>query len=827
MLSGMRVFHKLLLIFSLDMIAVVFLGYSLAEEKYIAIDFAEKELVGNAYIDSIRTALSSVLRRDNRHDVGEAAPGGTLEPAAQTGNATTAAAQLAQAQAGLRRAQDTLGTGLDSAILARDAVDALQPLIGTAPADPVAIREAISALRALLARVGDNSNLILDPDLDSYYTMSLVLLRFPELVEALVELNHLVRGSTPTDAAGDHRTIALLILQGRLSTVAAGLENDFKAGTSGNPDGSLQRALHDRYDRLLATMTQLNRDLLTLDLHQGPGNVGVAGADPIDHAHNPDPGLDPGVLDDRVVTLLNDSVESWRATSTALDRLLQQRIDGFYHRMFMHFAIAGGLLAIIFTLVLTVARRIATPIAHLAGVAEQVRRDNDFTARATWRSRDEIGRLCDAFNAMLERLQIETQREQEMAARARAAEAQHDLIEAIPLPLLVTRVSDGRVLHINQPASALLGLPPTNGDGPVPQNDWLSPTDRAGLLGEVQNKGFLDGFEAACAGPNGSTLWALISARLLTYRNETAILTTLTPINERRRIEGELRAAKNNAELALTELREAQRNLIQSEKLASLGSLVAGVAHEINTPVGIGLTGASALSVETTRIRRLYLAEEMGQADFEDFLGFAEQTTQLLLSNMERAAALIQSFKQVAVDQVSDERRTFELRGYIDEVLTSLHPAMRKSHLQIHVDGADRLEMDSYPGALSQILTNLVLNAILHAFDDGDSGEVTIALSEPTRTEVSIRFSDNGKGIPESYLHRIFDPFFTTRRGSGGSGLGLHIVYNIVTGALQGRIDVESTVGSGTTFILTLPRVVAGNSVPDVNTSGALLMVPQ
>ena len=266
--------------------------------------------------------------------------------------------------------------------------------------------------------------------------------------------------------------------------------------------------------------------------------------------------------------------------------------------------------------------------------------------------------------------------------------------------------------------------------------------------------------------------------------------------------------SQKNTELndTLTSLRQAQKQLVESEKLASLGQLVAGVAHEINTPVGISVTGASTLAEETERLRALYAAGTMKRSDLNNYVTTASTISKLLLSNMERAATLIQSFKEVAIDQTSEERRSFRLKPYIDEILLNISPILRKTPHVIAVNCADAIEVDTYPGALSQVLTNFVMNALLHAFQDGRHGKMAITVQEPDQASIELRFSDNGCGIPEDHLPKIFDPFFTTMRGRGGSGLGLNIIHNLVTSTLQGRINVESEVNVGTTFILHFPR---------------------
>lgn len=271
---------------------------------------------------------------------------------------------------------------------------------------------------------------------------------------------------------------------------------------------------------------------------------------------------------------------------------------------------------------------------------------------------------------------------------------------------------------------------------------------------------------------------------------------------------------QKNAELGqtLSSLKKMQKQLVESEKLASLGQLVAGIAHEINTPVGVGVTGASTLLEETGKLLARYRDGSMKRSDLDHYVETAAVISKLLLSNMERAALLIQSFKEVAIDQTSEERRSFRLKPYIDEVLLNLSPTLRRAERTVTLDCDEQIEIDSYPGALAQILTNFVMNALLHAFQEGQAGTMAIVVSLLDADTVQLRFSDTGKGIPEKDLPKIFDPFFTTMRGRGGSGLGLNIVHNLVTGSLQGRVSVQSTINVGTTFILDFPRNPVGKS---------------
>jgi signal transduction histidine kinase len=297
-------------------------------------------------------------------------------------------------------------------------------------------------------------------------------------------------------------------------------------------------------------------------------------------------------------------------------------------------------------------------------------------------------------------------------------------------------------------------------------------------------------------------LLKLLSAQVAISIENAQLYTNLQQFNENL----EQLVQQRTAELSqvLADLQSTQKKLVESEKMASLGGLVAGVAHEINTPVGIGITAASLLAEKTAAFFETYKSGQMKRSQLEKFLDTAMQSSSMVLSNLNRAADLIQSFKQVAVDQSSEEQRTFDLKQYLSEVLISLKPKLRTTHHQVEIRGDEAIALNSYPGALSQIITNLVMNSLTHAYSREDAGHLVFDFKQEGE-QIILEYSDDGKGIPKENLSKIFDPFFTTKRGQGGSGLGLHIVYNLVTQKLNGTIECESQVGVGTKFIIKLP----------------------
>jgi two-component system, NtrC family, sensor kinase len=270
------------------------------------------------------------------------------------------------------------------------------------------------------------------------------------------------------------------------------------------------------------------------------------------------------------------------------------------------------------------------------------------------------------------------------------------------------------------------------------------------------------------------------------------------------RREQALKQAKEEAEAALAQLTEAQESLLRAEKLASLGQLVAGIAHEINTPVGNALAASSQSRDETARLESLMASGKLRRSELEDYLGTIKELSDILMRNCQRAGQLIRDFRQVAADQTSEQRRRFDLASQLRETLHTLRHRFDRAQISLVTDLAD-IVMDSVPGALSQIIINLAENALAHAFSAGAGGSLTVSASQIAQDRVEITVADDGKGIIQEVLPKIFDPFFTTNRGAGNTGLGLHIVHNLVTGPLGGTIHVASTVGSGTQFVLRLP----------------------
>ena len=311
---------------------------------------------------------------------------------------------------------------------------------------------------------------------------------------------------------------------------------------------------------------------------------------------------------------------------------------------------------------------------------------------------------------------------------------------------------------------------------------------------------------------DGTYRWFL--SRALPIRNEAGEVVrwfgTNTDVTEQleaekalRESEQEVRNAKDAAEAALQNLRETQTSLIEAEKLAALGRLVAGVAHEINNPVGICLTVASTLERRTALFSAELARGDVKRSSLNDFLETSCNGSAQLVANLNRVAELIQSFKQVTADRISSDQRTFDLGDLVEQVLVSLRPSLTKRNLTLDVECQPNLLINSYPGQYGQLLTIVLLNSVAHAFPDG--GAIKVRASGEDSVEILL--SDDGCGMSADVRRQAFDPFYTTRRDLGSTGLGLHILHNIVTNRLGGRLNLDSSPGAGTKFQITLPRV--------------------
>lgn len=265
----------------------------------------------------------------------------------------------------------------------------------------------------------------------------------------------------------------------------------------------------------------------------------------------------------------------------------------------------------------------------------------------------------------------------------------------------------------------------------------------------------------------------------------------------------------------LEKLHQFQRQIVQNEKMASLGDMVAGVAHEVNTPIGLGVTASTMMLDRLATIQKEFENKTLKASTMTKFLAESQENLNIIYRNLNRAAELISSFKQVAVDQSSESSRAFCFATLVNEILLSLRPRLKKVHHKINVECDPTLTVETKAGPINQILINLIMNSIIHGFEDIDEGQIDIIAELMSSNKLKIVYRDNGKGIPTDIRKRIFDPFVTTKRGQGGSGLGMHLVYNLVTQALNGSISLTSEEGHGVEFIIIFP-VVAQQSAKSI-----------
>lgn len=415
-----------------------------------------------------------------------------------------------------------------------------------------------------------------------------------------------------------------------------------------------------------------------------------------------------------------------------------------------------------------------------------------------------------------------------VAARAlQESEARFSrLFDQSPLPMCYSSDSDGFVsTQWNRAWFAAFGFDPATAQGKsgTELGIWVHPEDRQKLLNQSVQGDDLSDVEVPLLRANGEQRWISISTRTFREPQRTLVLFTYFDITERRRAQEEiqklnteledrvarrtaaLESANQELSLTLANLKMAKDQLVQSEKLAALGALVAGIAHELNTPIGNGMTVASSLHYRVQELAGL-MDKGMKRSDLQGFLDDTRQASDILMRNLTRAGALVSSFKQVSVDQTSSQRRPFALAVLVSEILLTLSPAVRAAGCTVTVQMDEDLQMDSYPGPLGQVLTNLINNAIVHGFHGRATGAITISAQATDGDTVALQVQDDGCGIQQADMVHIFEPFFTTRMGQGGSGLGLHIVHNLVTGLLGGHIEAHSEPDQGATFTLTLPR---------------------
>jgi PAS domain S-box-containing protein len=448
-------------------------------------------------------------------------------------------------------------------------------------------------------------------------------------------------------------------------------------------------------------------------------------------------------------------------------------------------------------------------------IIERARRVADGEAPGEWpRGRSiELNALSSDLERMAGVLQA---REQELQA----------IFDASPVGIgVLDPAADYAFVKANEAVSQLLAVPPAQliGRSGTDLGLWAEGAARHAFYARLAVDGAAE-TEAWLNRGRGGQFLAAIVTRNVTIAGQPRTIWVVRDVTELRRIEAELRDLNTELEARVArrtdQLRQANVDLsetlerlqltlgelVRAEKLASLGALVAGIAHELNTPLGNGVMAVSSLRGALTAFRR---ESEQGlrRSSLEQLLEAVDTGTDIAGRNLARAAELVASFKQVAADQTSSQRRSFELAELTAEIALTLKPLLKRGHASIVTEVPPDLSLDSYPGPLGQVLTNLVANAVTHAFGERTDGRIRVVAMPGREGRVTIQVGDDGAGIDPGLLPRIFDPFVTSRMGRGGTGLGLHIAHNLVVQVLGGSISVESTLGGGTTFTLDLPRV--------------------
>ena len=525
------------------------------------------------------------------------------------------------------------------------------------------------------------------------------------------------------------------------------------------------------------------------------------------------------IIDIAAPVIANGQHIGWARVGISRDDVTQNlqiaTRDGF---LYTSGAIAVGVLFAVF-----MARGMTRSLKHMVEVANELQQDGK-NSRIEVNRADELGTLGTAFNALadvvdkredelrhhrdhLEELVDERTRYmlKEMGER-KSAEEKVKMILNSAVDGIITADPHGTITSFNRAAEQIFGYSVIEVTGK--NLSILMPEQHSSVHDNIMAE-YLKTGEKKVIGVGGREFQAKrkdgsifpMELAISELKNETTHLFTgiVRDITERKEAEQKIQDT-------MEALQTTQAELVQAEKMASLGGLVAGIAHEINTPIGVGVTATSHLKEQAFNLEKTFNDGTMRKSDFKSFIETATQSTTIISANLDRASDLIKSFKQVAVDQSSQEARSFNLLGYIDEVLFSLRPRIKQTKQKIEVSGDRDLIVESFPGPISQIVTNLIMNSLIHAYDADDEGCIRIHATGNGEL-VHLTYSDDGKGMDEETVNKIFDPFFTTKRGSGGSGLGMHILFNQITLTLGGTVKCQSTPGEGTTFELTFPAL--------------------
>jgi len=502
----------------------------------------------------------------------------------------------------------------------------------------------------------------------------------------------------------------------------------------------------------------------------------------------------------QMVTLLQRAVDRQAGReSEAIDRF-----DALFAGAVGQFLSIGALFAVLsFAASLVVARTIRAPLgAAQAAMRAVVVGDLDRPVPGC-DAADEIGALSRSIEIF--RRDVADIRRRE-ARHGEQERRWYRMLETSPIGIAILSAVDGAIVFRNRRYDDLFGVAAANAAPPRPRDGFADPADALGLSAAVERGRGVSGWQARMRRLDGTLWWGLLDVRPIEFAGRPAHVFWVYDVTDRRTAEEAMRAAKEDAEVALRELAEAQQSLIEAEKLAAIGRLVAGVAHEVNNPVGIGLTVASSLERRVDDFAHDLAEGPLKRSRLDEFVAGARDAAGQLVANLTRAGELVQSFKQVAVDRTHADRRAFDLADVSEQIAASLRPGLKTTGHAFDLAIPAGLVLDGYPGAWGQVITNLFVNAVTHAWPEGRTGG-RMVLSARRRDDGRIEavFADDGIGMGAEVARHAFEPFFTTRRGNGGSGLGLNIVYNIVTRRLGGRITLETAPGEGCRFRMILP----------------------
>lgn len=465
-------------------------------------------------------------------------------------------------------------------------------------------------------------------------------------------------------------------------------------------------------------------------------------------------------------------------------------------------------------------------LAALTGESQQMA-SGDYSKALPVHGNDEIAVFTRALNSMSAALRERIAQLEQSQQRLSESEARFKtLFDMAPLPLTVSD-REGRIVAANRAVLHTFGPAAANlvGQRSDEVSFWASTVERERIWNMYRDDGAVHGAIAGVLLPDGSVGSVAIWSSTLVLDGKPSIIWALLDLTEELNAKRELKdlnvslesrvsersaaLERVNADLstALQTLQHTQHELLASEKMASLGSLVAGIAHELNTPIGNSLLASTALRDRVQEFELQVAAGALRRSQLAAHLDEVCTASELISGSLHKAADLISSFKQIAVDQTNDQRRAFDLLAAVQDTIATYMPRLRRVPCEIRLQIPDGLVLDSYPGGLYQILNNLINNALTHAFEHRRQGTLTIRAELGADDIIDLQFSDDGCGMTEEVQRRVFDPFFTTKMGQGGTGLGMNIVYNIVTGVLGGRISLDSAPGAGTTIRMLLPRI--------------------